>query len=85
MNQEAQRLMHKLREAIHEALTESTDIRTAMAELESAGHAPSFSVDITLPEQKELPSVEVVTRDGTLLLTAWDGEFLRNIGIETLA
>ncbi len=85
MNQDVQRLLHQLREAIDEALTESPDIRAAMAELESAGHAPSFSIDITLPEQKELPSGEVVTRDGALLLTACDGQFLRNIGIETLA
>jgi len=85
MNQDVQRLLHKLREAIHETLAKSSDIRAMMTELESAGHCPLFSVDITLPEEKELPSVEMVTCDGTLVLTALDGQFLRNMGIETLA
>ena len=85
MSQDVQRLLHNLREAIHETLAESLEIRAAMAELESAGQCPSFSVDISLPEEKELPSVEMVTRDGALLLTARDGQFLRNIGVETSA
>jgi hypothetical protein len=52
-----------------------------MGELEDAGFSPSFSVDITLPEEIEPPSVELITLDEGLILTASDESFLRNLGI----
>jgi hypothetical protein len=80
-SQKTQQLLHNLREAIDEALADSSSVLAAMGELEDAGFSPSFSVDITLPEKIEPPSVELVTLDEGLILTASDESFLRNLGI----
>jgi len=98
MTRRIERLLSSLRDAIHEALGESRGVASVLAELERAGHSPSFMVDVGLPEgaltaqeiadlekasDRELPSLAVVTRDGPLLLTADDEGFLRNLGIAT--
>jgi hypothetical protein len=85
MNQNGKReeLLYRLREAIHESLAESLTVLAAMSELEDAGLCPSFSVDITLPEENTSPSVELVTVDEGLILTASDESFLRTLGIAT--
>jgi hypothetical protein len=100
MTRRIERLLSSLREAIHEAIGESHSVATVLAELEREGHSPSFMVDVGLPEgaltdkeianlerscDKELPSLELVTRDGPLFLTAADEEFLRNLGVATPA
>lgn len=100
MTRKIERLLSSLREAIHEALGESASVAAAMAELEREGHCPSVMVDVGLPEgvvtereiadlerdaERELPTLELVTRDGPLYLTIEDEDFLRNVGITTLA
>jgi len=80
-NQKTEELLHSLREAIDEALADPANVLAAMGELEDAGFCPSFSVDITLPEESELPTVELVTYDEGLILTASDESFLRILGI----
>jgi len=98
MTRRIERLLSSLREAIHEALGESVGVAQAMAELERAGHSPSVMVDVGLPEgvlteteiadleesrDRELPSLELVTQDGPLFLTAEDEAFLRDLGVAT--
>jgi len=86
MNRKIEQLLHSLREAIHDAIGESFGVAAAMAELEREGHCPSLMVDVALPqEEKEPPSLELVTPDGPLFLTASDEDFLRNLGIATAA
>ena len=80
-NRRTRQLLNNLREAINAALADSSGILAAMCELEDAGLNPAFSIDITLPEERELPSVDLVTRDEGLLLTTSDESFLRTLGI----
>jgi len=80
-NQKAQELLNNLREAIDDAVAESPNVLAAMGELEDAGFCPSFSVSVALPEGKEPPSIELVTADQGLILTASDDSFLRALGI----
>jgi hypothetical protein len=75
-NQKAEQLLHNLREAIDEALTDSSSVLAAMCELEDAGLSPSFFVNIAPPEKIEPSSVELVTYDEGLILTASDESFL---------
>ena len=74
-NEKAERLLYNLREAIDEALADSSSVLAAMGELEDAGLCPSFSVDIALPSE------ELVTYDEGLILTGSDESFLRTLGI----
>jgi hypothetical protein len=86
MNRKLERLLQSLREAIHDAIGESFGVAAALAELEREGHCPALLVDVALPqEEKETPSLELVTPDGPLFLTASDADFLRNMGIATPA
>jgi hypothetical protein len=100
MNHKIQSLLGSLREAIHEALGESNDVAAVLAELEREGHSPSFLVEVSLPEgaptaeeqvearaseERELPTLELVKRDGPLFLTAFDEDFLRNVGVTPFA
>lgn len=85
MNGKIEQLLHSLREAIHDAIGESFGVAAAMADLEREGHCPSLMVDVALPQEKERPSLELVTHDGPLFLTAADEDFLRNVGIATAA
>jgi hypothetical protein len=80
-NQEAEQLLHNLREAIDEALADSSSVLAAMCELEDAGFSPSFSVDVALAEENESPSVELVIWDEGLIITQSDESFLRTLGI----
>lgn len=75
MNKEIERLLHTLREAIHDALAESSDIVAAMAALERAGRCPTFAVDVTLDDE-QLPREE-----STLALTTEDEQFLKSLKI----
>lgn len=75
MREDIQKLLHTLREAIHDALADSTEVIEAMAALDRAGQSPTFSVDVKLEE-------EIVPRhEGELSLTAEDEEFLRSLRI----
>lgn len=100
MTRKIGRLLNSLREAIHEAIGESHSVASVLAELEREGHSPTFMIDVGLPQgaltdkeisdiesscDKELPSLELVTRDGPLYLTAADEDFLRNLGVATPA
>jgi len=80
-NQSTEQLLHNLHEAIDEAMSESSGVLAAMGELEDAGFCPSFSVDIALPEESELPTVELVTYDEGIILTESDESFLRTLGV----
>jgi len=80
-NQKTEELLHSLREAIDEALADSASVLAAMGELEDAGFCPSFCVHVELPKRIEQPSVELVTVDEGLILTASDESFLRILGI----
>ena len=80
-NQKARHLLRNLHQAIDEALADSSSVLEAMGELEDAGFRPAFSVDVAFPEEAELPSVEMVTLDEGLVLTAPDESFLRTLGI----
>jgi hypothetical protein len=80
-NRKAKQLLHNLRDAIDEALADSSRVLAAMGELEDAGFCPSFSVDVTLPDETEWTSVELVSLDEGLILTASDESFLRTLGI----
>ena len=81
LNQKAKQLLHNLRGAIDEALADSSGVLAAMGELEDAGFSPSFSVNIALSEKIDPPSVELVTLDEGLILTASDQSFLQTLGI----
>ena len=96
MTKRIERLLSSLREAINNALGESNSVAAVMAELEREGHSPCFSVDVGLPEsaltekeiadleedaERKLPTLEVVKRDGPLILTECDETFLRELGI----
>jgi hypothetical protein len=81
LNKKTKQLLCNLRQAIDEALADSSSILAAMSELEDAGFRPSFSVDIVLPERIEPPAVELVTLDEGLILTASDESFLQMLGI----
>jgi hypothetical protein len=96
MTKRIEHLLSSLREAIHDALGESNDVAAAVAELEREGHSPYFSVEVGLPEralteneitdlkegvERELPSLELVKRDGPLFLSECDEAFLRELGI----
>ena len=100
MNQKLESLLSSLREAIHEALGESSSVAAVMAELEREGHTPTFLVEVGLPEgvlsakeraemlrdeKRERATLELVKRDGPLFLTESDEDFLHNLGIETFA
>ena len=91
MNRKIEQMLHSLREAIHDAIGDSCEVAAAMGELEREGQCPSLLIDVALPQdngrsqQKEPPSLELVTPDGPLYLTASDGDFLRNLGIATAA
>jgi hypothetical protein len=82
-NEKTEELLARLRESIEEALAESSSVFAAMSELEDAGLSPSFSVNIALPEQSALPSIEPVSFDEGLILSASDESFLRTLGIAT--
>ena len=96
MTRRIERLLSSLREAIHGAIGESHSVASVLAELEREGHSPTFMIDVGLPQgvltdqeishlenscEKELPSLELVTQDGPLYLTAADEDFLRNLGV----
>ena len=86
MNRKLEQLLQSLRDAIHEAIGESLGVAAAMAELEREGQSPSLLIDVNLPQKEtEMASLELVTPDGPLFLTASDGDFLRNMGITTPA
>jgi len=80
-NRKVEEMLRNLREAIDEALADSLSVLAAMGELEDAGFCPSFSVDVMLPEESELPSMELITYDEALILTVSDESFLRTLGI----
>ncbi len=80
-SQKVQELLHNLRAAIDQALADSFSVLAAMGELEDAGFCPSFCVDIALPDERELPTVELVTYQEGLILTASDESFLQALGI----
>ena len=79
MNKKIEELLHHLRHAIDEALADSPSIAAIVAALEQQGLAPSFVVDVELPEAPEAASLEI----GPLSLTARDKLFLKNVGIQT--
>lgn len=91
MNQKIEQMLQSLREAIHDAIGDSCEVAAAMSQLEREGQCPSLLIDVALPQdngtnqQKQSHSLELVTPDGPLYLTAYDGDFLRNIGITTAA
>ncbi len=85
MNRKIEQLLQSLKEAIHDAIGDSFGVASAMADLEREGHSPSLLIDVSLPQPKEPPTLELVVADGPLLLTSSDGDFLRNLGIATLA
>ncbi len=86
MNRKIEQLLQSLREAIHDAIGDSCEVAAAMSQLEREGQCPSLLIDVALPqEEKERPSLELVTHDGPLFLTAADEDFLRNMGIATAA
>lgn len=77
MNENIHDLLHRLREAIHEALADSTQVVEAMAALDRAGQSPSFYVDVKLEEEPPCP----IPTNGELDLTPEDEEFLRSLRI----
>lgn len=79
-NQRNKLLLQNLREAIDQALADSSSVLAAMTELEEAGFTPSFCVNIAVPEQIDCTS-EIVTVDQELVLTESDDSFLRRLGI----
>jgi hypothetical protein len=81
VNGEIQRMLQSLRDAIHEAIADSPGIAAAMSELEREGVSPSFSVEVSLPEERIADSGEEVACAGELLLNSADENFLRTIGI----
>lgn len=87
-NRRNQRLLENLREAIDQALADSSSVLAAMSELEDAGLNPSFCVNIAIPEQTddasceiERPSFDIVGVDEESILTESDEAFLRRLGI----
>jgi len=100
MSRKIEELLQCLREAIHDALSDSPGVAAVMEDLEREGHCLAFLVDVGLPQEAGFPeaaglpkpgfprewarpSLEVVTPDGPLFLTASDQDFLRNMGIAT--
>lgn len=82
MNENIPKLLHRLREAIHEALADSKEVEEAMAALDRAGQSPTFAVDVKLEEE---PPVLPVSQNGELALTPEDEEFLRSLRIVSRA
>lgn len=80
-NQRNKQLVENLREAIDQALAESSSVLAAMGELEDAGFNPSFCVNIAIPEKIDGPPLPVVTVDQEPILTESDDSFLRRLGI----
>ena len=80
-NRKVGEMLRNLREAIDEALADSLSVLAAMGELEDAGFCPSFSVDVALPDESAFPTIELVTYDEGIILTASDESFLRTLGI----
>jgi hypothetical protein len=83
MDPKVEKHLNLLREVIHEAIAMSADVAEAMASLEEAGLCPSLSIDVAIPDPELMPILELVTRDGPLILTDSDSNFLRNMGIVT--
>lgn len=81
MKRHVQDMLQFLREAIHEAIAESPHVAAAMAELERAGHVPTFSVEVALPEEG-FASADFELPAGHLLLTESDEQFLNEVGID---
>jgi len=79
--QRAEELLRNLREAIDEALGESHAVAAAIGELEDAGFCPSLCVKVALPAGDEYATIEAVSLDEGLVLTASDESFLRMLGI----
>jgi len=71
-------LLQRLQESMDEAIADSPDVAEVMTELENEGVCPSFSVIVNVPD-----GLEQVTRDGPLVLTPSDEEFLKDMGITT--
>jgi len=84
MNPEIEKQLNFLRDVIHDAISLSPDVEAAMAELEGAGFCPALSINVAIPDPENLPVLELVTRDGPLILTDSDTDFLRNVGIVTV-
>jgi len=93
MQQNLEHLLDRLRQAIHAALIESPAVAAAKEELEHTGHVLSISLGITkrnegentVHKNEEFPSVERVTRGGSLIQNVADERFLQDIGIASLA
>jgi hypothetical protein len=96
MNRRIETLLSSLREAIHEAIADSNAVAELMAELDREGHAPSFLIEVGLPEdaltakeraemeageRREIATLDRVTPHGPLFLTESDEDFLRNLGV----
>ena len=84
MNPDIEKRLNFLRDVINDVIALSPDVAAAMADLEKAGLCPSLMIDVAVPEPEDLPILELVTRDGPLVLTDSDSDFLRNLGIATV-
>ena len=84
MDKKTTTMLERLQDAIHDAIAHSAAVNDAMDQLESMGICPSLAVDVTLPEKVlcEVPTLELVTRDGPLALTDSDELFMRSLGIQ---
>ena len=81
MKNKIDELVHKLRDAMHEALATSCGVAEAMAELEQEGHCPTLLVDVSLAEESVAPPNEVGPFGEGLVLNDYDQQFLRAIKV----
>ena len=77
MDNNIDELLHKLRQAMYEALASSCDVAEAMAKLEQEGHCPTLLVDVSLANEP-LPSLK---DEGALVLTDYDQRFISAIKV----
>ncbi len=80
MNEKIEELLNQLREAIHEAITDSASVAQAMAGLEQEHCCPVFAVDVMLAEPLAALNEDGIV-DDVFVLSEYDEQFLRAIKI----
>ena len=80
MNERIEALLEKLREAIHEALLDSSSVAQAMVELERERCCTKFFVDVALAEPLTAPSEDGGPTEA-MVFTEYDEQFLRAIKV----
>ena len=80
-------LMKALRQAINEAILDSSDVAVAMAALQRTGECPVFAIDVVLQEApggaepRTAEHVKETRPAGELVLSNSDQELLKAFGI----